>query len=293
MGLDDGVTTTKDTVKINLHQENEISTLKQIPNTAVVSGTTASVYCNIVYLTGAGNNEDEIWKYNMAIGWMKCGSSLVQGRRRHSAAFIDALLYICGGIGGSDRSVLDTVEIYDVFNSKCATFGNLVHGVHSSGNCVPFRGSLYIFGGLEKDDNEVSYVQLYNTKDNSCTLLSKPMPRSNCLMRAVLWETSAVLLGCDTCFIFNFETETWAERKQFKADVTHFGLVLENERVFLIGGGISEAEADGKKTWRCRDDICYVPLQNILHNKRIEWKLQGKLPKPSLVETCAKIRVPV
>ena len=99
-----------------------------------------------------------------------------------------------------------------------------------------------------------------------------------------------ILLGRDTCFIFNFETETWQERKQFKTDVIHFGLVLENERIFVIGGGIDETDKDGKKTWKCRDDVRYVPLQNILDDKPIEWKIHATLPQPSLIHAYEKLK---
>ncbi len=65
----------------------------------------------------------------------------------------------------------------------------------------------------------VDHVQKYDTVQQTCTLMSNAMPRPYHLMRAVLWETSAILLGHDTCFIYNFETQTWQERKQFKTDV--------------------------------------------------------------------------
>jgi len=109
-------------------------------------------------------------------------------------------------------------------------------------------------------------------------------------MRAALWKTSVVLLGHYTCFIFNIETKTWQERKQFKTDVAHFGLVFENERLFVIAGGMTEEDKDGKTIWKCRDDVRYIPLQNILDDKPIEWKIKGKLPKPSLVQAYAKMR---
>src|SRR6218665_1075562 len=224
VGFSDGASSRRDVVKINLHQPNEITALEQIPTT-VEKEAVADVYCNTMYVAGIGAKYDEIWKYNTTSGWMQC-ASLVQGRRKHSAAFIDEVLYICGGFVESTELLLDSVEACNAVANKCTTVGKLVHGVRSSGNCVPFRGSLYIFGGVDKDNIDVSHVQLYNTTENRCTLLSKAMPRPSRLMRAVLWETSVILLGCDTCFIFNTETETWVQRKQFKTDAYQFGLVI-------------------------------------------------------------------
>ena len=138
-------TITKDVIKINLHRPNEISTQEQIPTKMAIEAF-AAVYCNTMYVTGVGANNDEIWKYKQISGWMKC-ASLVQGRRRHSAAFIDEVLYICGGFVDSNKNVLDSVEAYNAVTDKCTTVGKLVHCVQSSGNCVPFKSSLYIFGG--------------------------------------------------------------------------------------------------------------------------------------------------
>jgi len=242
-----------------------------------------AVYCNTMYASGLGVNADEIWKYNESSGWVKCGT-LVHGRRKHSAAFIDEVLYICGGTIHSHELFLDSVEAFNAVTDKCHTVGKLVHCVQLSGNCVPFRSSLYIFGGKDIHYRDVSHVQVYNTTQNTCTLLTKPMPRPGCLMQAVLWETSAILVGQSTCFIFDLEEGTWQEREQFKTGVRYFGLVRENERVFVIGGGDSETEKDVKKTWKLRDDVRYVSLQNILQDKSIEWKTHGKLPQPSLVQ---------
>src|SRR5688572_19850304 len=104
VGLNVVTTMTRDIVKINLHRPNEISTQGQIPPT-MAKEAVAAVYYNTMYVTGIGAKKNEIWKYKQASGWKQC-SSLVQGRRRHSAAFIDELLYICGGFVDSNGSVL-------------------------------------------------------------------------------------------------------------------------------------------------------------------------------------------
>src|SRR6218665_994731 len=112
------------------------------------------------------------------------------------------------------------------------------------------------------------------------------MPRPHRLMRGILWETSVILLGEGTCFLFNIETETWQKRKQFKIDTTFFGLVLENKRLFVIGGGGSLKES-------YRHDVRYVPLQKIIDNKVIAWKSHGKLPEDSIAGSCAIMRFSV
>ena len=118
------------------------------------------------------------------------------------------------------------------------------------------------------------------------------MPRPGSMMRAALLETSAIVVGENTCFIFDFETETWQEREQFKTGVRDFGLVLHDGRVFIIGGECNMDE-DGKKNWKLRDDVRYVPLENILQERGIEWKIHGRLPRPALVYAYGEMRMPV
>ena len=92
--MSDGTTCAKNVVKINLHRANSISNLsRRIPGRMKIGTTTATanVYCDTLEATGIGGNADEIWKYKVINGWMKC-ASLVQSRRRHSAAFIDEVL---------------------------------------------------------------------------------------------------------------------------------------------------------------------------------------------------------
>src|SRR6218665_299181 len=293
VGYNEAETVTKDVIKINLLQPYEIKTQEQIP-TKMAPEAIAAVYNNTMYVAGIGDNYSEIWKYNQTSGWLIC-ASLVQGRRGQSAAFIDEVLYICGGFVVSNKLVLDSVEAYNAItcSNQCTTVGKLAHSVHQSGNCVSFKNSLFIFGGKDKHNKTLRNVQVYNTKENTCTLVLEPMPHPFSLMRAALWRTSVILVGCHSCFVFNIETGTWHERAQFKTGVVNFGLVLESGRLFVIGGGSWEYDEDGCGEWKYRDDVRYVPLQNILDDKPIEWNVQRKLPRPSLVHACANVRFSV
>src|SRR5207245_1109756 len=110
--------------------------------------------------------------------------------------------------------------------------GQLTHAVYSAA-CVTYKDSIYVFGGIDEDDKKAIHVQQYNTVTQLCTLAAVPIPRAQRLMRAVLWETSAILLGRYTSYIYSFKKQTWQERKQFQTDVFHFGLVLDNQTLYI------------------------------------------------------------
>src|SRR6218665_1642862 len=117
----------EDIVKINLHQPNDITTLERIPTTITTeTEAVVAVYNNTMYFAGFGATCNEIWKYNETSNWLKC-ASLVQGRLHHSAAFIDEVLFICGGLAYSSNLVVDSVEAFNAVTNKCTAVGKLVH----------------------------------------------------------------------------------------------------------------------------------------------------------------------
>jgi len=110
-----------------------------------------------------------------------------------------------------------------------------------------YKNTIYVFSGMDKDDRAVSHVQVYNPAQESCTLMDQPMPRGYRAMRAVLWETSVILLGLYTCLIYNFETQTWQEREQFKTGLAFFATALDNSTVYIAGGGRFDTDQDNEE----------------------------------------------
>ena len=102
--------------------------------------------------------------------------------------------------------------------------------------CVSYNNSIYVFGGYYATGGAVADVQVYDAAQHKCTLLHNAMPRAYAFMRAVVWETYAILLGRYTCFIYNFGTDTWQKRASFKTDVDYFGLVVDNQTLYIAGG---------------------------------------------------------
>src|SRR6218665_2751611 len=222
--------------KIHLHfKSGNVSPLEDVPTT-VSYFHAAAVYNNTMFITGIGENLNEIWKYNFSSGWRRCGS-LVEGRYFHCAEFIDETLYICGGSKpkNSFDSVMNYVEAYNAVTEKSIAVGQLKIGCDCS-DCVAYKGSIYVFGGVDNARKRLNCVQVFNPVEETCTLLSTPIPRPITHMRALSWNDYAILLRRDTCFVLDFENNTWQEKELFKADseAGRFGAVLENERIFII-----------------------------------------------------------
>ena len=58
-------------------------------------------------------------------------------------------------------------------------------------------------------------MQIYSPVQRSSALSESAMPAhaSGASLRAVLWDSCAILLSRDTCLVHNLDTLTWQERK--------------------------------------------------------------------------------
>jgi N-acetylneuraminic acid mutarotase len=151
-------------------------------------------------------------------------------------------MYALGGFVDSTKTTLSSVEHFDTVKNKWTTVGKLVHAARSAG-CASYKTSVYLFGGIGRDtaankDVDLDCIQVFDTTTKQCSVLTQRLPRGERLLRAVLWETSVILMNNRTCLIFDLNHHNIQQRDQFKADVVHFGLVLNNQTLFVIGGGM-------------------------------------------------------
>ena len=267
-------------VQVSLERPDKVKTIGSSP-AWVPYGSSVCMIENTLFAVGLGEACNELWKWTPTVReWIRC-EDMTSGRQRHSVAVVDYKLYVLGG--WANKSALSSVLSYNIGTNKWTAAGQLVHAAQRMA-CVVYKDLIYLFGGKNKDNKDQEHVQVYNPALQSCTLMSSVMPRADCQMRAVLWETSAVLIGFYTCFIYNFETQTWQERQQFTTDVAYFGLVLNNQTVFVAGGGTSERDKDNKVIWTCSDEIKCVSILDIMADKPVNWKHHAKLPKPALIQ---------
>jgi hypothetical protein len=102
---------------------------------------------------------------------------------------------------------------------------------------VAYKTSIYLFAGSNQGDKDLDCIQVFDTTTRQCSVLVQRLPKPESLLRAVLWNKSAILMNDTTCLIFDLDQQTIQSRDQFAAGVIHFGLVIENETLFVIGGG--------------------------------------------------------
>src|SRR6218665_547565 len=111
-------------------------------------------------------------------------------------------------------------------------------------------------------------------------------------MGVLSWNDYAILLGRDTCFVLDFENNTWQEKELFKADseAGRFGAVLENERIFIISSYSRHVSDEALKGWQS-NGIKYITASSIFNNETPKWRPWGQLTHP--FELCAVPKMPL
>jgi len=289
LGFRDDQGMSRDVCRVNLSHP-EVTSLNSMP-TSIGSESAACTFNDSLYVTGVGDAPfKELWKWDVLSGWIRC-ADLDIGRRRHVLSVVDSKLHAIGGWATDARAIVKSIESYNTKTNKWLPSGELIHAV-SNAACVSYKNLIYIFGGQTIDNQAACHVQEYNTAQESCAVLDQPMPRAYYLMQAVLWESSAILLGRYTCFLYDFDTETWQERRHFKTNVVHFGSVLDNGAVYIAGGGIDKKDENNKWTWSYTDEVKCVDVVDVMENRPAVWKQHSKLPSRALMGAYSAMSLP-
>ena len=275
VGLDDGKAVPQRVCLISLERPDSVSTMDFTP-ARVGHGSTACVVDKTLYVVGIGHACNELWKWNATSDWTRC-ADMTSYRRHHFVAVIDSTIYALGGAPFAGGTLLTSIEAY---NTEAAdewfAAGQLNNAVIDAA-CVSYNKSIYVFGGVDTNDKQVAHVQMYDAAQRQCTLLPDAMPQAHKEMRAVVWETCAVLLGGVACFVYNFEApagQKWLNRESFKTDARFFGLVSHKERLFIAGGGYRAPTAEVRSVW----------VRDVIEDKQgARWEHHATLPQPSLV----------
>jgi len=252
----------------------------------------ACVSGNQLYVSGVGESKNEMWKWEPAFGWVRC-ADLLKGRRRHCATFVNSTsMYVLGGFVDDGVVALDSIEQYSTVTNKWIESGKLIHAACNAAWIV-YKTSIYVFGGSDQNYKDFDCVQVFDPATKLCTVLTQRLPQATRLLRAVMWDKSVILINNLTCLIFDLEQQTFQQRDQFAAGVGHLGLAVENQRIFVLGGGLTQTDSAGEQTWTCSDEVKSVAVMDIINNQTTpNWVHHAKLPAPSLVDAFATMTLP-
>jgi len=293
VGQIDGGTPTSDVHRVSLQRKELTRNMQAIPYTMQKEVAACVGLSGIqLFVTGIGENMSETWKWESAFGWVRC-ADLLKGRRRHCAAFVNSTsMYVLGGFDDNLKVSLDRIEQYSTVTNKWTESGKLKHAAWGA-TCVVYKTSIYVFGGTDQNDKILDCVQVFDTATKLCTVLTQRLPEPRSLLRAVMWDKSVILINNLTCLIFDLEQQTFQQRNQFAADLVYFGLAVENQRIFILGGGTSKRDSAGKLIWTCSDKVKNVAVMDIINNQPTpKWIHHAKLPASFLVHAFAIMTLP-
>jgi len=226
----------------------------------------ACVSGNQLYVTGVGESCDETWKWESAFGWMRC-ADMITGWRQHCATFVNnTSMYVLGGFDDDDEVSLDSIELDNTLTNKWTKVGQLMLDACNAA-CAVYETFIYMFAGVWQNYGYLDFVQEFDTATKLCTVLTQHLPQPECLLRAVMWDKFVILINNFTCVVFDLEQQTFQEWNQFAIGNCHFGLVLENERIFIIGGSTEKTDTDGEDIWTCSDEVKSVAVMDIINNR--------------------------
>lgn len=295
IGWDDGRSTSSaNLLKVDLKDEPKVGVLDRRIPSMVRPEVAMATKSNMLYVCGVGEGTNEIWRFHLVSGWSLCGS-LTHGRIRHCVSCVGDSLYVCGGFNETEGKVLDSVEAFDVLSWKCLAVGQLSSSVQNA-CCISHNQLLYIFCGLNQNNVTMERIQVYDTTSNACRLLTRPIPNPFAptkAWRAVVFGKLVCLFSRWTCFLFDIEAETWKEKENLRTEVDYFGLVSNNESIFVIGGGVDEVDAEGRWSWNCCDAIkriSFAETQQKVFSSR--WENVARLPNKTLVHSYATLDFP-
>jgi hypothetical protein len=295
VGLNTVDKVTSDVHRLSLFRKECVTKLQPLPTTKMRVEAASCVVNDVLYVTGVGSDDKETWMWTAIGSWSRCGD-LVQGRRRHCATNVSCThVYVLGGFNeNSTKKCLSTIEQYNRTTNKWKEVGQLTHATMNAA-CAVHKTCIYVFGGWQLETpTGLDAIQLFDTSTKVSTVLEQRLPQPARLLRAVQWETSVILINNRSCLVYDTENKTCEKRDQFAPGVVHFGLVLENQNVFVIGGGISSTNKDGKTTWKCTDEVKSVPVMDIINNESTaNWTHHAKLPEPCLVQAFSVLTLPI
>jgi len=332
VGINTGEKISSEMYRVSLQTPCSVTKLHDVPCKMEMEAS-ACVSSNVLFVTGIGPKSRYVYRWDPLSGWGRCGD-MVEGRRRHCSTFVgNSALYVLGGYVDDADKILCSVEQYNPVTNKWLKVGELSYPTESSAS-VSYKTFAYLFGGSSREretniDIDLDCVQSFDTATKTCTVLCKSLPQPERLLKAVVWQNSVILLNCRACIIFDLDQQTFQQRDaQYAAGVSHFGLILENQTIYIIGGRVTPStcnydkeptkdekkDTKGKKDKKdekcpvdkdkgkgkkpppapCCDQVRTISVSHLIENcPTANWLVHALLPTPCLVQACAVLTLPL
>ena len=193
-----------------------------------------------LFLTGMGNNYNEIWRYTILLSWLQY-PNLAVPRKFHSSVFVGSFLFSCGGLTGDNFDIVtDSVECYNTGRdvvSKSKRRGRLACPVYQAAG-VTHRNTIYLLfkrRSYNTTPSIVQFVQAYDTAIDQCSVYNCPpcLTSLSEFMVPTVCGGLIIFLGEKDCFLFNtnLEMKLFAE---YKTNVKQFAALVEDDSIFLF-----------------------------------------------------------
>ena len=102
-----------------------------------------------------------------------------------------------------------------------------------------------------------------------------------------------IITGKTECVIFDLQEKTFQTRDQFKSGMNAYGFVLENDRIYLIGGHTKEMHANRRVIRPASDEVKSVAVRDVIDNVNpANWTQHARLPHPAFVHAFAVMSLP-
>ena len=270
-------------VRVSLQKQDHFTSAATIPTT-VKFAVAACVSGKEVYITGAGSDGKEAWKWEPATGWTRC-ADMNEPRSAHCATFVnDTSMYVLGGDVDDGNTILDSIEQYDTVTDSWTNVGRLIHATYHAA-CAVHKTSIYVIGGGTQSGEYLRRVQVFDAARKLCTELAPRLPYPTPGLRAVMWDRSVILVSYNTCLLFDLEQETFQRRERFAAGIMGFGLAVESGHIFVAGGVRDRTDADEEMA--CSDEVKSVNVMDIIDGPvPAYWRHHATLPAPAVVPAC-------
>lgn len=202
------------------------------------------------------------------------GKDIPQAYAYSNYALVGDKIYVMGGETCAPAYTKYTnVYVYDITNDTWETAKPMPKAYCCAGTAV-IGDKIYVIGGYGGE----AYVQIYDTKNNSWTVLDTPSAKAKQAYGAChLYKGKVYMIGGEywtttsnsikTVNIYNPESNRWTTGKEMPDALTHTASVIDGNKIYIMGG---TRRAEGK-------DAVYTDKVYIYDIDKDEWMEGPKL----------------